>query len=182
MHLQTELQLPVSQTLALFVKSLRKIYSRLEELRKAAASAEILPPDTGKEVEGDASWMPLKRNLDEELAEAGNEEQQRLRERQREMIDSLDLSKYVYYCSFTFGTYVLINEIIRRYAIDDSSSNWEEAQRQIARNAGVKGKLDVVSVRSGVQPGVKRKSDDDNANRPLVNSTDKKMHNKKRKQ
>ncbi|GJJ13493.1 hypothetical protein Clacol_007747 [Clathrus columnatus] len=159
---ETELQLPVSQVLALFAKSLRKINTRLDELRKAAMSAELPPlpqPDVEKEKEADGatSWKPLQQDLDEELAEAGNEEQKRL----REMIDSLDLSKY---------------------AINDSHADWNEAEQQIARNAGVKGKLDVVSIKSTAQAGVKRKADDESSTRPSTNGKDKKnQKNKKHK-
>jgi len=44
-----------------------------------------------------------------------------------------------------------------RYAINDSSADWRDAEQQVAKNLGIKGKLDVVSVKSN---GVKRKADD----------------------
>ncbi|KAF8509990.1 GNAT acetyltransferase 2-domain-containing protein [Hysterangium stoloniferum] len=143
-EVESELQLPVSQTLALFIKSLRKISKRLDDIRKAVVSAELAQPEvaarsalngTGITAE-DRSWKPLAEDLDEELADAGNEEQKKLRERQREMIDSLDLSKY---------------------AIDDSGTDWQNAEMQVARNAGVKGKSDIISVKAAA--GVKRKAE-----------------------
>lgn len=163
----------------------------MEELRKAAVNAELAPlPDPEKETEGAqgerataTNWKPLREDLDAELAEAGNEEQQRLRERQREMIDSLDLSKYVYHCFCFFFSLVVCSmmEIVHRYAIDDSHANWEDAKRQIARNSGVKGKMDVVSVKSNVQQadhGAKRKvADDETGSRP---GKDKKSHKNKK--
>ncbi|KIJ54078.1 hypothetical protein M422DRAFT_25043 [Sphaerobolus stellatus SS14] len=99
-EVEAELQLPVSQALALFVKSLRKVSKRIEDLQKAAFSAELprALPASAQAVDGAVGptsheWKPLAEDLDEELAEAGDEEKQKLRERQREMIDSLDLSK-----------------------------------------------------------------------------------------
>lgn len=91
----------MSQALALFVKSIRKISKQLEELQKAAVSAElshdtsatIQPLDGATAITSERSWKPLEEDLEEELADAGNEETKRLRERQREMIDALDLSK-----------------------------------------------------------------------------------------
>jgi N-acetyltransferase 10 len=91
----------VSQALALFVKSIRKINNQLEELQKAAVSAEPPPGSsvTQKSLDGitavatERSWKPLEEDLDQELADAGDEETNKLRERQREMIDALDLSK-----------------------------------------------------------------------------------------
>lgn len=90
------MQLPVSQALALFVKSLRKINKRIEELQRAAVNAELQPPPTENGQPDDTSvhqWKPLAEDLTEELADAGNAEREKMRERQREMIDSLDLSK-----------------------------------------------------------------------------------------
>jgi len=80
------------------VKSLRKISKRLEDLQKAAVSAELAPlPSASTQGTGAAparhNWKPLEKGLEEELADAGNEETQKLRERQREMIDALDMSK-----------------------------------------------------------------------------------------
>ncbi|KAF8587760.1 DUF699-domain-containing protein [Ramaria rubella] len=144
-EVESELQLPVSQTLALFVKSIRKIGKQLEELQKAAVSAELAqpltaprqPPKGAVVTAGERSWKPLEEDLDEELADAGNEEQNKLRERQREMINALDLSKY---------------------AIDTSRADWQDAESQVARNAGFTGKSDVVSVKTA---GVKRKAEED---------------------
>lgn len=40
-----------------------------------------------------SSWKPVEVSVDAELKEAGDEVTKRMREMQREMIDSLDLSK-----------------------------------------------------------------------------------------
>jgi N-acetyltransferase 10 len=96
---KTELQLPVAQALALFVKVVRKISKRLIDIQKAAIGASI--PEAvvapASRVVGEqkvkTNWTPIETSLDDELNQAGNEATNALRERQREMIDSLDLSK-----------------------------------------------------------------------------------------
>jgi N-acetyltransferase 10 len=79
----------------LFVKVVRKISKRLVDIQKAAISAEM--PDAsltaGSRVEDVTTWKPLELNLEDELNEAGNEATSTLREKQRAMIDSLDLKK-----------------------------------------------------------------------------------------
>ena len=46
-----------------------------------------------------ADWTPVGINLDDELTQAGNDATNALREKQREMIDSLDLSEWVLFRS-----------------------------------------------------------------------------------
>ncbi|KAI0754721.1 DUF699-domain-containing protein [Daedaleopsis nitida] len=97
--IEAELQLPVSQSLALFVKVIKKISKRLLDVQKAAISATL--PDasaaaavTRTDASGKkAEFRPLETSLEEELAEAGDEATRAMREKQRAMIDSLDLSK-----------------------------------------------------------------------------------------
>jgi N-acetyltransferase 10 len=92
--------LPVSQVLALLVKVIRKITKRLVDIQKAAISAE-LPDATESRVDGDnataaasqSTWKPVETTLEDELNEAGDEATVALREKQRAMIDSLDLKK-----------------------------------------------------------------------------------------
>jgi N-acetyltransferase 10 len=102
--LKEELNLPVSQALALFVKTIRKISKRLIEIQKSALEAEFPPPPTANETsdqrttraaEALEKMKPVQVTIDAELKEAGNEVTRELREKQREMINSLDLSKYV---------------------------------------------------------------------------------------
>ena len=101
---QEELNLPVNQALALFVKSIRKISRRLVDIRKSALEAELpsAPTTNGtgdqrtlKAAEALEKMKPVEVTIDDELREAGNEVTRELREKQREMINSLDLSKYV---------------------------------------------------------------------------------------
>jgi len=104
-HSQEELNLPVNQALALFVKSIRKISKRLVDIRKSALEAELQPAPTSdgtrderalKAAEALEKMKPVEVTIDDELREAGNEVTRELREKQREMINSLDLSKYVW--------------------------------------------------------------------------------------
>lgn len=91
--LQTELQLPVSQVLALFVKVVRKISKRLVDIQKAAISAELPDPSASVDTTAQNTWKPVETTLEDELNEAGDQVTTALREKQRAMIDSLDLSK-----------------------------------------------------------------------------------------
>ena len=95
--LQTELQLPVSQSLALFVKVIRKLSKALEDARRAEITAALRPhPTSNNAVDaekkaGKAAWQPLSQTVDEELNASGNDAVQALRQQQREVINSLDL-------------------------------------------------------------------------------------------
>ena len=105
---QKELTLPVSQALALFNKLIRKISKRLANIQKEAVGADIpaTPPsrNTDSSVQGDIendggdgeapkSWKPIETSVEDELNEAGSEVTRALRDKQRAMIESLDLSK-----------------------------------------------------------------------------------------
>ena len=92
----------MSQALALFVKVIKKLSKKLLDVQKAAISAEI--PDAGAaaavvrkgagaEGGGAAAWKPLETSLEDELEQAGDEAARALREKQRAMIDALDLTK-----------------------------------------------------------------------------------------
>ena len=93
-EVESELQLPVSQTLALFVKLIRKITNRLQELKKEAIAAEI--PDKTTAPALPAVEKPKEgasKAIEMELDQAGNAATSALREKQRAMLDALDLSK-----------------------------------------------------------------------------------------
>ncbi|RDB30389.1 RNA cytidine acetyltransferase [Hypsizygus marmoreus] len=143
-EIETELQITVSQGLALFVKVIRKISKRLVDIQKAAISAE-LPDASAKSVsaaQGPTStdWKPVAVSLEDELNEAGDEVTSALREKQREMIDSLDL---------------------RKYAIDDATVDWTVAETQVTHIARTGGKAStIVSIKSTAPTGQKRKADD----------------------
>lgn len=89
----------MSQVLALFVKVVRKITKRLVDIQKAAISAELPDASAATESRVDAeaaaqnTWKPVETTLEDELNEAGDQATTALREKQRAMIDSLDLKK-----------------------------------------------------------------------------------------
>lgn len=99
MQNQTELSLPVAQSLALFVKTIRKMTKSLQDIQKAdiartlpnerGPTATILPPLA---LAG-TSTAGGERGIAAELQEAGDEVLLQLREQQREVIDSLDLKQ-----------------------------------------------------------------------------------------
>jgi len=107
--MQKELSLPVSQTLALFVKLIRKISKKLVDIQKEAvgadiplalhgsrgpvAAAENIGVTEGEGAGEHPAWKPLEKSIDEELDEAGDDATHVLRERQRAMFDALDLTQ-----------------------------------------------------------------------------------------
>ena len=93
---EKELQLPVSQVLAMFVKVMRKITKHLIGIQKEAISAQL--PASGRATANVGNpdledWRGVAHSIEEELDEAGDEETRALREKQRAMIDALDLKK-----------------------------------------------------------------------------------------
>lgn len=104
--LEKELKLPVSQLLAMFIKCIRKFSAlhretKLEALNKDAEEAgeavaeDAIPmPSTGAKRSLEEEWDPTEQGLDEDLEEAADEATARLRAKQRELINSLDLDKY----------------------------------------------------------------------------------------
>lgn len=102
MYVQRELDIPVSQALALFAKLIRKVSKRLIDIRKAVISAQLPQASlTGalamsSRVDGDDSQPSadnVAASMEAELDQAGSEVTNAMRERQKEMIDSLDLKK-----------------------------------------------------------------------------------------
>jgi N-acetyltransferase 10 len=94
--LEKELNLPVAQVLAMFIKTIKKFTNAFREIERAAAEKELPQElrDTGNgDVNGD-KFIPLERDLDEEMEEAGDAVVSALKEKQRELINSLDLEKY----------------------------------------------------------------------------------------
>ncbi|GBC09125.1 hypothetical protein RclHR1_08620001 [Rhizophagus clarus] len=134
--LEKELTLPSNQILALFIKMVRKFSTYFRSLETEAIQKEI-PDETTivkkkKGVEkvfnqqitddnkesnlnfdenNEASWDPVSKTLDEDLNEADKEVKNQMIETQRELINSLDLSKY---------------------AISGTQESWEDAQSKIA--------------------------------------------------
>ncbi|KAI0695980.1 GNAT acetyltransferase 2-domain-containing protein [Cytidiella melzeri] len=156
-EIEAELQLPVNQALALFGKLVRKLSKKLHDIQKAAVSATIPEAPSGARIvdaDGDeakdsrnkTSWKPVESSLDAELGEAGDEATKKLREKQKAMIDSLDL---------------------RKFAINAASTDWSMAEAHVASLANGGGKSTVVSVKSTIDVGgaKKRKADEDGQSR-----------------
>ncbi|KAG8976930.1 hypothetical protein FRB90_009009 [Tulasnella sp. 427] len=95
---EAELQVPVSQGLALFVKSIRKICKRLQDVHKEAISATIPRADTSvvhnaAPGDGASTWKPVAESLANEMEEEAQKVTQQLNEKQKELIKSLDVSR-----------------------------------------------------------------------------------------
>lgn len=116
--LEAELGLPAAQMLALFVKICRKcsayfkwvenrsVQVEMEEEQalakaranatsKAAATTNAPLSSTKKRaIEDEEQWDPTRKTLDDDLDDAADETMKAFRAKQRELIDSMDLSQY----------------------------------------------------------------------------------------
>ncbi|KAL2917077.1 N-acetyltransferase 10 [Polyrhizophydium stewartii] len=122
--LEIDVGLPVSQILAVFGKAVKRLSAYLigiiergaeqeveQKLRpaktnKAASTAKKVTDDTDgvdvgadiseapRDVNDEEAWDPVAKPLDEDLDEAGDEFMSEFREKQREMINSLNLQSY----------------------------------------------------------------------------------------
>lgn len=86
-----ELRLPNNQAMAMFAKIVRKVSTHFRKVLSLAVAAEL--PDQAEEEERFAAQVPLA-DLEQELADAGDEATRELREKQRTLIDAIDLSQY----------------------------------------------------------------------------------------
>lgn len=128
--LEKELSLASNQVLAMFVKVVRKVTQYFTQIQSEAIENESPElkrkrEEVDEEALEEEEFKPLKTDIDTELAEAGNEVLDEMRAKQREMIDSLDLSKY---------------------AISGDDKNWTAAEAQV-KKAVASGKS-IVSVKS----------------------------------
>lgn len=100
----SELSLPSSQLLAMFIKIMRKITTHFETLVTQAVDAEMPKPKSiGVSRENalgahddeivDNRFVPLAKGLGEELEEVGDEALKEYRLKQKELIDSLPLDQ-----------------------------------------------------------------------------------------
>ncbi|CEP11228.1 hypothetical protein [Parasitella parasitica] len=141
-QLQNELSLASNQVLALFVKIIRKMSQYFAKVEAKAYTEEEKPAvsapktnnrdqeTTGKrDAADDDAWKPLKEDLEADLEKAGDEVMDELKAKQRELIDSLDLTKY---------------------AIGGKDEDWASAQDRVkALASGKKGALSsVVSIKN----------------------------------
>lgn len=123
---EKELGLPASQLLAMFVKIARKVASHFRSLVEGAVE-ETMPAvekvgqdEVNEEEEGRERFRPLKRGLDEELRQGGEEVDKELKEKQRALVDALPLAKYVPYLLFFVPKFSLLparNYIERSFSL-----------------------------------------------------------------
>ncbi|KAI3660400.1 hypothetical protein MP638_002483 [Amoeboaphelidium occidentale] len=104
--IEKDLQLPVSQTLALFIRALKKVndfykgvieqsYEKeLEEKKEKETGADGNNNEEKRNVFDADEWHATEQDLDEELDEAAKEKMKQLKEKQRELIDAMDLSNF----------------------------------------------------------------------------------------
>ncbi|KAK9245310.1 GNAT acetyltransferase 2-domain-containing protein [Lipomyces tetrasporus] len=151
--LEKELNLPSNQVLAMFAKSVRKISSFVRSILEREVEATLF--DGGKRVvenrevddvvapaEEDeeiingelvSGFTPLTQRLADDLADAGAEVLDALKEKQRELINSLDLSQY---------------------AIDTDPAEWELSNRLKGRiESEGKGVVSVKSIKDKKRKG-----------------------------
>jgi N-acetyltransferase 10 len=132
-----ELSIQSSQLLAMFIKILRKITTHFGTLVTEAVSAEMpAAPKIGVSLQDatgvhddevvDNRYVPLETSLDDELEAGGDEALKALRQKQRELIDSLPLDQY---------------------EIEGDAPAWEDAENQV--KAGKSNTI--VSVKTGKQ-------------------------------
>ncbi|KAM0789838.1 hypothetical protein ACM66B_006685 [Microbotryomycetes sp. NB124-2] len=121
---ESELQLPVAQTLALFVKVIRKTTKSLQDVQKADIDKTIPQATLSEGVvrpgQLDASVPVIAtgasaRSIDAELEDEGREVLEQLKQQQREVIDSLDL---------------------KQYAIAGDDEQWASVEAQVAAKMG----------------------------------------------
>ena len=96
---EKELSLPVNQCLALLVKMVRKLGKKLAEVRREEVEKTLPAPAAGanaiavgQKEKGD-EWKTVGERMEKELEEAGDDVQKELKEKQRAMLESLDLRK-----------------------------------------------------------------------------------------
>ncbi|KAJ2556587.1 N-acetyltransferase 10 [Coemansia sp. RSA 1933] len=165
--IEKELNLPSRQILALFTKILRKFSNYFRDIESKAIEAELddnvrngsssMDVDSDKprinakrSLTDDAAWDPTVKSLADDLEEAGNEMASEFRQKQRELIDAIDLSEF---------------------AIAENKQDWDAAESQInkAVRSGADSVQTVVSVKNP-SSSKKAKKDRSSVVRDLVKS------------
>lgn len=153
-----ELSLPSNQTIAMFAKIIRKIsvYFRevISEAIEETLPTEMLVDETIAEMNGEEiksyNAADALDKIEEDLEEAGNEAIRAMREKQREMINSLNLDKY---------------------QIDDNSEEWNESKKSLEKAA--KRNSGVVSVKTGKKRSTEKAEDIYNSEMNLLRKSKK---------
>ncbi|KAI6373678.1 killer toxin resistant protein [Pyricularia grisea] len=165
----SELSLPSSQLLAMFIKIMRKITTHFETLVTQAVDAEMPKPKSiGVSRENalgahddeivDNRFVPLAKGLGEELEEVGDEALKEYRAKQKELIDSLPLDQF---------------------EIEGGASEWKEAEKAIAKAAS-KGETPALTVSVKSQK-TKRKAGQQTAAEVYEEAFGEKRHKKAKK-
>jgi N-acetyltransferase 10 len=100
-EVSNELGIEVAQVLAVFAKAVRKISLVLNEVvegqvKEMVEEMVVTKKGLGKDLENESEWRPTELSLEEDLSKSGNEVLKALREKQKEMVDELDLKSYDY--------------------------------------------------------------------------------------
>jgi N-acetyltransferase 10 len=103
----SELELPVSQLLGLFLRTMKKICDFYINLKTNAIQESMKPnrvPSTEKEnakghrdILEEGEWQPTEQSFEDDLDEASKEKMLEYRKKQREIIDGMDLSLYSFH-------------------------------------------------------------------------------------
>lgn len=94
-----ELNLPSNQSMAMFAKIVRKfsVYFRAVLSRAIEDSMPVFEDEAVKEMDGQAEhidYKAIEKEMKEDLDAAGNEAMKELREKQRELINAINLDRY----------------------------------------------------------------------------------------
>lgn len=159
-----DLKLPSNQTIAMFAKIIRKVslYFRevISEAIKESLPSEMLKDETIAEMNGEeVKTYDAAETLDqmeEDLEEAGNEAIKAMREKQREMINSLKLDKY---------------------QINDNNEEWNESKKSLEKAA--KNNSGVVSVKTGKKRTTEKAEDIFNNEMNILKKSKKSKNSRK---
>ncbi|KAI8914461.1 GNAT acetyltransferase 2-domain-containing protein [Gorgonomyces haynaldii] len=95
---EKDMGISVSQLLALFGKSIKRISNFLnavvEKQVQDQVNAQLQPSSVGKDATDDKEWEPAQKTLDEDLDEAADEAMEAFRQKQKELISTLALDQY----------------------------------------------------------------------------------------
>ncbi|KAJ9080634.1 N-acetyltransferase 10 [Entomophthora muscae] len=97
--ISSELGLPVSQLLALFAKAIKKSSLHFKEIvtndiARHEVKPVLEPKSLKRNVANDEEWDPLAEDIEQELDDAGKAALAEVRDRQKEFLGAIDLSKY----------------------------------------------------------------------------------------
>ncbi|KAJ1765924.1 N-acetyltransferase 10, partial [Coemansia sp. RSA 1843] len=178
--IEKELNLPSRQILALFTKVLRKFSNYFRDLESKAIEAELengrkegaesamdtdddasdddVKPSAKRSLTDEAAWDPTVKSLADDLEEAGNEMASQFRQKQRELIDAIDLSEF---------------------AIAENKQDWGAAESQIKKAVRSGGAVQtVVSVQNPTSS--KKAKKDRSVVRDLVKSEEARVQKNKK--